>query len=235
MPPDAEKAPVFELEGIEKHYRIGTEIVRALDGISVRIRQGDYLAILGPSGSGKSTLMHMLGFMDRPDRGSIRFQGEEVASIGPSRQAWFRANRIGFIFQAFNLLPRLSVLQNVTLPLVYGDEQISPRQMRIRAEEALEQVAMTHRINHRPSQLSGGERQRVAIARSLINRPAIILGDEPTGNLDSVNVDRTLDLFESLHTAGQTIVLVTHDQHVADRTAGILRFRDGRIVDRPAL
>ncbi|MGF1532001.1 MAG: ABC transporter ATP-binding protein [Puniceicoccaceae bacterium] len=224
--------PVFEISSLIKQYTIGDEVVHALAGVDLTIEPGAFLSILGPSGSGKSTLMHILGFMDRPDRGRIAFEGQDVSSISARRQAWYRANRIGFIFQAFNLLPRLSVFQNVTLPLSYGSASVSSSEIKKRATEALDQVAMGHRINHRPNQLSGGERQRVAIARSLINQPAIILGDEPTGNLDSVNVDRTLDLFADLNAAGQTIVLVTHDQHVADRARGILRFQDGKIVER---
>ena len=229
--PSPEDQSVFALTGVEKHYHLGGETVRALDGVDLRIERGDFLAILGPSGSGKSTLMHVLGFMDTPDRGSVRFEGREVARISANERARYRANRIGFIFQAFNLLPRLSVLQNVTLPLNYGDPKPGPSP-RERAAEALARVGMEHRLLHRPGQLSGGERQRVAIARALINQPAIILGDEPTGNLDSANVERTLALFDELNAAGEALVLVHPHPGFAAPARSIIRFRDGRIEGR---
>lgn len=220
---------VFELKEVHKTYKMGSETVRALDGIGLSIEQGDFAAILGPSGSGKSTLMHVLGFMDRPSSGEIWFEGSNVSRIGKDKQAWYRANRIGFIFQSFNLLPRLSVVDNVLLPVSYSRTAMPDK--RERALAALERVGMGHRADHIPSQLSGGERQRVSIARALINKPSIILADEPTGALDSKNVVKILDLFEELVAEGQTFVMVTHDLEVAEHTHRIIRMRDGKVEE----
>lgn len=220
---------VFELEDVHKNYRMGSETVRALDGIALAIEPGDFAAILGPSGSGKSTLMHVLGFMDRPSSGQIRFEGKNVSRVSKDRQAWYRANRIGFVFQTFNLLPRLSVVENVLLPVSYSRTKMPDK--RERALAALERVGMAHRAGHIPSQLSGGERQRVSIARALINKPSIILADEPTGALDSKNVVKILDLFEELVAEGQTLVMVTHDNEVAGHAHRQVRMRDGKIEE----
>jgi len=218
---------LLELKQVAKEYPMGGEIVRALDGVDLIIEEGDYMAILGPSGSGKSTLMHLLGFMDRPTSGSMSFDGQEVSSISSSKRAWFRANRLGFVFQSFNLLPRLSVVDNVLLPASYGRSE-SPA-TKEDAITALERVGMKHRAGHRPGQLSGGERQRVAIARALINKPRLILADEPTGNLDSKNVQRTIELFEELVAEGQTFVMVTHDLEIAEHARRVIHMLDGRV------
>lgn len=225
-----ESVPLAVLRDVRKTYVMGDEQVHALDGVDLTIDHGDFLAILGPSGSGKSTMMHILGFMDKATSGEIIFEGEDVSRISASRRAWYRANRVGFIFQAFNLLPRLSVLENVILPMRYSRE-CDMREATARAEHAIERVGMTHRLHHRPSQLSGGERQRVAIARSMVNRPGIILADEPTGNLDSKNVGRILELLESLLEEGLTVIMVTHDLGVAERARRIIAMRDGRVQE----
>lgn len=219
---------LFDLEQVAKEYPMGGETVHALDGLDLQIHKGDYMAILGPSGSGKSTLMHLLGFMDRPTRGTIRFDGEDVSSLSPNKRAWFRANSLGFVFQSFNLLPRLSVLDNVLLPVSYSrTEQPTKKED---AQRALDRVGMSHRGGHRPGQLSGGERQRVAIARALINRPKLILADEPTGNLDSENVAKTIELFEELVNEGQTFVMVTHDLEIAGHAKRVVHMLDGKIT-----
>ncbi len=220
---------LVESENLTKTYRMGDETVHALDGVAIRIVPGEFVAILGPSGSGKSTLMHILGFMDTPSRGLLRFEGREVSRLGRSARSWYRANRIGFVFQAFNLLPRLSVTDNVLLPLVYGRARIRDR--RERARLALERVGMSHRAKHLPSQLSGGERQRAAIARALVNEPSLLLADEPTGNLDSRNVGRILALFRDLSAEGHTVVVVTHDEHVAAYARRTIHMRDGKITE----
>jgi putative ABC transport system ATP-binding protein len=218
---------LLELEQVVKEYPMGGESVYALNGVDLTIESGDYLAILGPSGSGKSTLMHLLGFMDRPTQGSIRFDGQEVSSISPAKRAWYRANRLGFVFQSFNLLPRLSVVDNVLLPATYARSERPATKGD--AMVALERVGMGHRAGHRPGQLSGGERQRVAIARALINKPRLILADEPTGNLDSENVAKTIELFEELVTEGQTFVMVTHDLNVAEHARRVVHMLDGKV------
>ena len=229
-PGPRETVPLAVLREVRKTYVMGDEQVHALDGVSLSIDRGDFLAILGPSGSGKSTMMHILGFMDKATSGEIIFEGEDVSRISASRRAWFRANRVGFIFQAFNLLPRLSVLENVVLPMRYSRE-CDMREAKARAEQAIERVGLTHRLHHRPSQLSGGERQRVAIARSMVNKPGIILADEPTGNLDSKNVGRILELLESLLEEGLTVIMVTHDLGVAERARRLIAMRDGKIQE----
>lgn len=218
---------VFELQEIRKIYRMGESDVHALDGVNLHIYENDYLAILGPSGSGKSTLMHILGFMDQATDGKLLFEEEDVTHISAYRRALFRAQKIGFVFQSFNLLPRLNVLENVLLPVSYSRKKDSNAEDR--AYKALERVGMQHRATHQPNQLSGGERQRVAIARALINDPAMILADEPTGNLDSKNVGRILDLFSEIHAEGNTVLLVTHDLDVAKYTKRIVHVLDGKI------
>jgi putative ABC transport system ATP-binding protein len=218
---------LLDLKNVVKEYPMGEGRVRALDGVDLEIEEGDYLAILGPSGSGKSTLMHLLGFMDRPSAGLIHFDGQDVSAISSSRRAWYRANRLGFVFQSFNLLPRLSVVDNVLLPASYA--RTDRPATKSEAMAALERVGMEHRSGHRPGQLSGGERQRVAIARALINKPRLILADEPTGNLDSENVARTINLFEELVGEGQTFVLVTHDLGVAEHAHRVVHMLDGKV------
>jgi len=219
---------LIELQEIRKHYRMGDETVKALDGVTLDIEAGAYSAVLGPSGSGKSTLMHLLGFMDFPTSGKMLFDGADVSRLSASKRAWYRANHLGFVFQTFNLLPRLSVLENVRLPLDYARKNRKSDEL---AKEALDRVQMSHRVGHRPGQLSGGERQRVAIARALVNQPKLILADEPTGNLDTKNVERVMELFDALVDEGQTLILVTHDLEVAEHARSIIRVRDGHLVD----
>jgi putative ABC transport system ATP-binding protein len=218
------------IRGLHKTYIMGDETVHALDGVDLDFDRGEYVAILGPSGSGKSTLMHILGFMDTPTKGSILFEGEEVSNLGADRRAWYRSNRVGFVFQSFNLLPRLSVLENVALPLLYREDYTEDAREEA-AKIALERVGMSHRLTHRPTQLSGGERQRVAIARAIVARPAIVFADEPTGNLDVKNVDRILDLLGSLLAEGITVVLVTHDLSVAAKAKRVISMRAGKVQE----
>jgi len=218
------------IRGLHKAYVMGDETVHALDGVDLSFDRGEYIAILGPSGSGKSTLMHILGFMDTPTKGSILFEGEEVSNLSPDRRAWYRSNRVGFVFQSFNLLPRLSVLENVALPLLYREDYTEDAREEA-AKVALERVGMSHRLTHRPTQLSGGERQRVAIARAIVARPAIVFADEPTGNLDVKNVDRILDLLGSLLAEGITVVVVTHDLSVAAKAKRVISMRSGKVQE----
>lgn len=220
---------VFALSGIRRTYKVGDELVHALDGLDLTIRDREFIAIIGTSGSGKSTLMHVLGFMDSPTEGKMIFEGRDVTSIRRGERARLRASRIGFVFQAFNLLPRLTVMDNVLLPLIYSRRKIDDR--KALGLRALERVGMEHRAGHRPNQLSGGERQRVAIARSLINEPRLILADEPTGNLDSKNRGRIMDLFSSLLEEGITLALVTHDDEVAQYAGRRIRMQDGKIIE----
>lgn len=217
--------PVIRLEGITKEYRVGEETVRALRGLDLRIEQNELLAIMGPSGSGKSTLMNILGCLDAPSSGRYWLEGRDVAGLTQSQLSRVRGERIGFVFQTFELLPRQTALRNVELPLVYT----GARDRRARAAEALTRVGLSERMEHRPSQLSGGQRQRVAIARALVHRPSILLADEPTGNLDTQTGDEILRLFASLHDQGQTIIIVTHEPEVAEHCRRVVRVRDGRV------
>lgn len=223
------RACIFELRDLRRSYRMGSETVHALDGVNLDLFEREFIAVIGTSGSGKSTLMHLLGFMDSPSSGRMSFEGEDVSAINGSRRAALRSSRIGFVFQSFNLLPRLSVMDNVILPLTYAREpQHAPKEQGLLA---LERVGMAHRSGHTPNQLSGGERQRVAIARALINRPRLILADEPTGNLDSRNRGRIMELFRSLMEEGITLGMVTHDDVVADYAERRICMQDGRIVE----
>ncbi len=219
---------VVELSGVRKIYGTGPDPVAALDGVDLRIDAGEYVAITGTSGSGKSTLMHIVGCLDTPTSGSVMIAGEDISSARADRLARLRNRSIGFVFQSFNLLPRLDVQKNIELPLVYSG--VSARDRRNRAREAAEKVNLTTRLTHRPSELSGGQCQRVAIARALVNDPALILADEPTGNLDSTNGTEVLRLFDELHSSGRTIVLVTHDPAVAARAGRRVELRDGRVI-----
>ncbi|GDY17160.1 macrolide ABC transporter ATP-binding protein [Verrucomicrobiota bacterium] len=221
---------LIAIRGLRKTYQMGDESVHALAGVDLEFQRGEFVAILGPSGSGKSTLMHILGFMDTPTEGSIVFEGEEVARLGADRRAWYRSNCVGFVFQSFNLLPRLTVLENVALPLLYREDS-DPEANAAAARVALERVGMSHRLDHRPSQLSGGERQRVAIARAIVGSPAIVFADEPTGNLDVKNVARILELLASLIEEGITVVLVTHDLAVASHARRVISMREGLVQE----
>ncbi len=224
---------VIDIEGVTKLYKMGSETVHALRGVTLQIRRNEYLAIMGPSGSGKSTLMNMLGCLDTPSDGRYEFSGKDVASMSDDELADIRNREIGFVFQTFNLLPRSNALHNVELPLIYAG---LPKQARLeRAREALENVALGDRVHHRPNELSGGQRQRVAIARALVTRPSIILADEPTGNLDSKTGVEIMNLFEQLYAQGNTLIVVTHEEDIARHARRIVRLRDGLIeADGPA-
>ncbi len=223
LPPPPE--PVIRLRGITKTYRIGREIVvNALRGVDLDIYPGELVAIMGPSGSGKSTLMNILGCLDAPDGGSYLLAGETVGALGDDQLAAIRNRHVGFVFQTFNLLPRLNAIENVELPLVYGGARQARRE---RAIAALTEVGLADRGRHRPSELSGGQQQRVAIARALLNDPAMILADEPTGNLDSRSSAEILAIFQRLNAAGKTVVMVTHEPDVAAHCRRIVRMRDG--------
>ena len=219
--------PVIEIEGVTKLYQMGAETIHALRGVSLRIRRNEYIAIMGPSGSGKSTLMNMLGCLDTPTAGRYDFAGRDVAGMVDDELADIRNREIGFVFQSFNLLPRSDALQNVELPLIYGGVPASERHARAKA--ALDIVGLDDRVHHKPNELSGGQRQRVAIARAIVNRPSIILADEPTGALDSKTGVEIMDLFELLYEKGNTLILVTHEEDVARHARRIIRLRDGLI------
>jgi putative ABC transport system ATP-binding protein len=215
------------IEGLTKHYALGGEVVQALRGVSLDVPEGDYVAIMGPSGSGKSTLLNLLGCLDRPTSGSYFLGDDDVARMHDDDLSEIRATRIGFVFQSYNLIPQLTVLENIEVPLFYqGRLGLAQRD---RCRELADLVGLGERLNHRPSQLSGGQQQRAAIARSLVNDPFFILADEPTGNLDSVTTGEILDLLERLNVAGKTIIMVTHEDDVAHRAKRIVRLRDGLI------
>ena len=225
---EKKETPTISLRGIRKLYRIGGEMLAALDGIDLDIGRGEFAALMGPSGSGKSTLMNILGCLDRPSEGSYKLDGEEVAGLSDDALALTRNKKIGFVFQNFNLLPRISALDNVALPLVYAG--IKRRERLERAQEVLSSVGLADRGQHLPNELSGGQRQRVAIARALVNEPHIIMADEPTGNLDTKSTKEIMDIFERMHERGHTIILVTHEPEIAVRASRQLLVRDGRIT-----
>jgi putative ABC transport system ATP-binding protein len=218
---------IIETQDLWKTYIMGSEEIHALRGVSISIEGGDYVAIMGPSGSGKSTLMNLIGCLDTPTKGSYLLNGKEVAQMNDNELARIRNEEIGFVFQTFNLLPRASALHNVELPLVYAGVPSKERQER--AREALRKVDLQDRMSHKPNELSGGQRQRVAIARALVNNPSILLADEPTGNLDSKTGVEILALFDRLHRAGNTIVLVTHEADIAAHAHRAIHLRDGKI------
>ena len=220
--------PVAELVQVSKVYGSGDAQVKALDGLSLTVRRGDYLAVMGASGSGKSTAMTILGCLDRPTSGNYRLNGTDVQSLNDDQLADLRNRELGFVFQQFHLLPQLTALDNVMLPMVYAG--VPYEQRRQLAMTALEQVGLGHRLHNRPNQLSGGQQQRVAIARAIINRPALLLADEPTGALDSHTTEEVLGIFEELHRSGITLVMVTHEDEVAARARQVVHFRDGRVV-----
>jgi len=218
---------IINIEHIAKIYQVGTEEVRALSDVSLRIDQNEYVAIMGPSGSGKSTLMNILGCLDTPTRGLYDFAGNNVSQMNDNQLAEIRNKEIGFVFQTFNLLPRSDSLHNVELPLIYAG--MSSAERKEKAKIALEKVGLGDRMDHKPNELSGGQRQRVAIARALVANPSIILADEPTGNLDSKTGEDIMFLFNELHELGNTIILVTHEEYIAEHAARIIRLRDGLV------
>ena len=215
------------MEGVRKHYRTGDSVVRALDGVDLRIPRGAYVAIMGPSGSGKSTMMNVLGCLDVPTSGRYRLDGQDVGAMDDDTLSGVRNRKIGFVFQSFNLLPRMNALENVALPLQYAG--VGKEERLRRAAEALRQVGLEGRMEHRPDALSGGQRQRVAVARALVTRPSIILADEPTGNLDTAASDGVMKLFDDIHRKGNTVILVTPEEAVARHAERIVRLRDGKI------
>ncbi len=218
---------VITMQSLCKFYEMGDQIVRALDSINLDFRLNDYTAIMGPSGSGKSTLMNIIGCLDTPTSGIYELNGQNVAEVDDDELARIRNKEIGFVFQTFNLLPRLNCLRNVELPLIYAG--VEPEEREQRAAEALVKVGLGDRITHKPSELSGGQIQRVAIARALINKPSIILADEPTGNLDTATSHDIMDIFGALSDAGNTIILITHEEDIATYTRRVIRLRDGKI------
>ena len=219
---------MIRLEGVSKQYRMGDQVVHALQGIDLHIRANEMVAFIGASGSGKSTMMNIVGCLDRPSSGEYWLNGRAVATMSGDELASVRNREIGFIFQSFHLLPRASALDNVAQPLIYRGVPL--RERLARAEQALQRVGLGERMHHRPNELSGGQRQRVAIARALVGKPAILLADEPTGNLDSATSQEILALIRELHADGQTVVMVTHEPEIADQCRRVVRLRDGRIV-----
>ena len=218
---------IIRLEGITRQFRMGAEILKVLKGIDLSIQRNEYVALMGPSGSGKSTLMNILGCLDTPSGGKYHLNGTEVSKLTDDELAVIRNKEIGFVFQTFNLLPRSTALENVALPLVYAGMKESER--KIRAREVLTQVGLSDRMTHKPNELSGGQRQRVAVARALVNHPSIILADEPTGNLDSKTSQEIMKLFDDIHDAGNTVILVTHEEDIAAHAQRVIRLLDGEV------
>ena len=237
-PDAADRRSMIDLNDVRKTYQMGSEEVHALDGVSLNVRENEYLAIMGPSGSGKSTLMNMLGCLDTPTSGTYFLNGQNVSEMSEDELAAVRNREIGFVFQTFNLLPRVTCVQNAELPLIYGG--VSRHERRERAREALRSVGLGERLDHKPNELSGGQRQRVAVARALVSRPSIILADEPTGNLDTATGEDIMRLFETLYRRGNTLIVVTHEPDIAEHARRIIHLRDGLIerdeqVERPIL
>jgi putative ABC transport system ATP-binding protein len=236
--PDAQDRALIEIDALTKRYMMGNQEVWALDGVSLSIEEGEYVAVMGPSGSGKSTLMNMLGCLDTPTGGTYHLRGEDVSTFSDNELAEIRNREIGFVFQTFNLLPRVNCLRNAELPLIYAG--VSKAQRRERAAEVLESVGLGDRMDHRPNELSGGQRQRVATARALVNRPSLLLADEPTGNLDTETGAEIMQLLEALNRQGNTILLVTHEEDIAHHARRVIHLRDGQLerdetVAEPAL
>jgi putative ABC transport system ATP-binding protein len=227
LPGDVPRDAVIVTRNLKREYVMGEEVVRALRGVDVMIRKNEFVAIMGPSGSGKSTLMNMIGCLDTPTEGEYWLNGHRVSELNDNQLARIRNREIGFVFQTFNLLPRASALHNVELPLVYAG--LGGKERKAMAVDALTRVGLADRMGHKPSELSGGQRQRVAIARALVNKPSILLADEPTGNLDSTTGQEIMSLFENLHTEGQTIVLVTHEHDIAEHAHRQVHILDGKV------
>lgn len=223
-------SPLISLTNVTKSYKLGEDVeIQALCGVSLKINEGEFVAIIGPSGSGKSTLMHMIGILDQPTTGTVELEGKNIGKLSEEKLAELRNKHIGFVFQAFNLLPKTSALENVELPLIYaGDSGIERKR---KGEESLKMVGLGERMDHTPSQLSGGQQQRVAIARALITKPSLILADEPTGNLDSKAGNEIIALLKDLNKKGNTIVLVTHEREIAERAKRIVEIKDGQIIN----
>lgn len=226
--------PLLEAEGVHRTYRLGRTEVPVLKGASIRVRPGEWVAILGSSGSGKSTLLHLLGGLDRPDAGAVRFRGESISRFSPRRLDRYRNEHVGFVFQFYHLLPELNVLENTMIPAMVGVGRLEwlrrRGEIRERAHALLDRFGLSHRVRHRPAELSGGERQRVAIARALMHRPDVLMADEPTGNLDAKSGEAILETLAEQHRAGLTIVMVTHDQWIAARADRIVHLVDGRVA-----
>jgi putative ABC transport system ATP-binding protein len=223
---------IIRIEGLTKHYKIGNEVIKALNGVNLSIFKNEYVALMGPSGSGKSTIMNIIGCLDTPSSGRYFLNGPDVARLNDAELAEIRNKEIGFVFQTFNLLPRYTALDNVALPLVYAG--VSKENRTKKAAEVLTQVGLGDRMSHKPNELSGGQRQRVAVARALVNHPSIILADEPTGNLDTKTSHEIMNLFDEIHKAGNTIIIVTHEEDIARMAHRIVRLRDGVVEsDQP--
>jgi len=218
---------VIKIRGIRRDFHLGQEVVKVLKGIDLDIERGEYVALMGPSGSGKSTLMNLLGCLDTPTEGTYELNGKDVSNMKDDELAEIRNKEIGFVFQTFNLLPRTTALNNVALPMIYAGASKADRKKR--AEEVLTNVGLADRMDHQPNQLSGGQRQRVAIGRALVNKPAIILADEPTGNLDSKTSTELMALFNEIHTQGNTVIVITHEEEIAKHANRIIRLRDGMV------
>lgn len=220
---------MIEVENLKKEYRNDSVITTALAGVSFAIKEGEFIAIMGPSGSGKSTLMHIMGFLDRPSSGFYRFEGQKMDDLSDDELAYIRNEKMGFVFQFFNLLPRTTVLDNVKLPLTYT--KIAKKEKDKRAKEAIGAVGLSHRANHYSNQLSGGEQQRVAIARAIVNHPSIVFADEPTGNLDSKSGQQIMEILQELNDKGHTIILVTHEQYTSEMARRVIKLKDGKAID----
>jgi putative ABC transport system ATP-binding protein len=219
---------MIEANDLKKEYRNDSVITTALAGVSFAIKEGEFVAIMGPSGSGKSTLMHIMGFLDRPSSGFYKFEGQKMDDLSDDELAYIRNEKMGFVFQFFNLLPRTTVFDNVQLPLTYT--KISKKEKDERAKEAIKAVDLSHRISHMPNQLSGGEQQRVAIARAVVNHPSVIFADEPTGNLDSKSGQQIMEILQDLNEKGNTIILVTHEQYTSEMAKRVIQLKDGKAI-----
>ena len=224
---DSRRIPIIYMHDVHRYYIVGDIVVKALDGISVKIYKGDFTAIMGPSGSGKSTMMNLIGCLDTPTSGGILIDGEDTRGLDETELAYIRNRKIGFVFQQFNLLGKLNALENVMTPLIYSGD-VSYRERRERAENALERVGLSDRMRHLPNELSGGQKQRVAIARAIVTQPSIILADEPTGALDTKTGDQIMELFQELNSEGNTVVVVTHNEEIGKSCSAQIRIRDGR-------